>query len=153
MDELMWEITDSFKRQSGTNIDVQLSGLPEDEERLYLVTNKTLLVLAISNIIQNAIKFSEGQPVTCRLHFNNNVITVSVIDKGIGMDADTLQNIFEPFFRSPQASVYPGNGMGLYIAKNIIELLGGSITVSSDIGKGTIFNMTFAQNAMPQPVF
>ena len=153
MDELMWEITDSFKRQSGASIDVQLSGLPEDEERLYLLTNKTLLALAISNIIQNAIKFSEAQPVTCHLLFNDNVITVSVSDKGIGMDADTLQNIFEPFFRSPEASVYPGNGMGLYIAKNIIELLGGSITVSSDIGKGTIFNMAFAQNALPASVF
>ncbi len=49
-----------------------------------------------------------------------------------------------PFFRSQ--ATYPGNGIGLYIAKKIVELLGGNINVISQPGKGSIFNMVFAQN-------
>jgi signal transduction histidine kinase len=143
MDELLWELKDTFKKQ-GNQVDIQLSDLPEEEADLYIKSNKVLLTVAVSNIINNAVKFSNGHPVVCTLYFRENNIIISVKDNGIGMDDETIQNIFEPFYRSP-ASSYPGNGIGLYIAKKIIALLGGRITVSSYLQAGATFNIIFGQ--------
>lgn len=145
-DELLWEIKESFNGKANTQLDIQMQELPEDETQLYIKTNKTLLIIAISNIIQNALKFSDSQPVICSLHFNERSIMVRVTDKGIGISSDALQNIFEPFYRSPEANSYQGHGIGLYISKKIIELLNGTISVQSVPGAGSIFNIVFAQN-------
>ncbi len=145
-DELLWEIQEMLNRQPGTVLDIEMAELPEDENRLCIKTNKTLLTQAITNIIQNGLKFSSGKPVTCGLHFAMNTIIISITDKGIGIDADTLPHIFEPFYRSPNAGNYEGHGIGLYIAKKIIELLGGSITVQSQPGNGCTFNIILTQN-------
>ncbi len=146
-DELLWEVRENFSRQQGAIIDVRLDELPDDEGRLYVKTNKTLLIHVIGNIIQNAIKFSTGQPVICSLHFTEDSISIRVSDKGVGIDAASLQNIFEPFFRSVDTDQFEGHGIGLYIAKKIIELLGGDITVRSSPGAGSIFNIAFYQTA------
>ncbi len=143
-DELLWELKDAFNRQNAV-LHIVLDNLPEDEKRLYRKTNKTLLSLALSNIIQNGIKFSNAAPVTCSLHFSAGSIIISVADQGIGMDADTVQNIFEPFYRRTGEHSYQGHGIGLYIAQETITLLGGSINVKSSPGEGSVFNIVFKQ--------
>ncbi len=145
-DELLWEIKEIFNREPKTILDIQMAELPEDETRLNVKTNKTLLTLAITNIIQNGIKFSSGKPVVCSMHFTANDIIISITDKGIGIDAETLPHIFEPFYRSINANTYQGHGIGLYIAKKIIELLGGNITVQSQPTAGSTFNIILPQN-------
>ena len=145
-DELLWEIKEIFNREPKTILDIQMAELPEDETRLNVKTNKTLLTLAITNIIQNGIKFSSGKPVVCSMHFTANDIIISITDKGIGIDAETLPHIFEPFYRSINANTYQGHGIGLYIAKKIIELLGGNITVQSQPSVGSTFNIILPQN-------
>ena len=145
-DELLWEIKEIFNREPKTILDIQMAELPEDETRLNVKTNKTLLTLAITNIIQNGIKFSSGKPVVCSMHFTANDIIISITDKGIGIDAETLPHIFEPFYRSTDANTYQGHGIGLYIAKKIIELLGGNITVQSQPTAGSTFNIILPQN-------
>jgi len=145
-DELLWELKENFSRQPGALVEIQLNKLPEDDAKLYFKTNKTLLLRAISNIIQNGLKFSGGQPVSCSLHFTGDSLIISVTDKGIGIEADKMQNIFEPFYRSSGATNYQGHGMGLYIARKIIELLGGAISVQSQPGAGSTFNIGFKQN-------
>lgn len=146
LDELLWEIKENFNRERGVVLDIQMAELPEDETKLYAKINKTLLTLAITNIIQNGLKFSSGKPVVCSMHFTGNTIIISIMDKGIGIDVDTLPHIFEPFYRSASANTYPGHGIGLYIAKKIIEVFWGSITVQSQPGKGSIFNIILPQN-------
>ena len=146
-DELLWEVKDIFSRKGAPAIEIQLGDLPEDESRLYVKTNKTLLIHAVSNIVQNGLKFSAGQPVVCSLHFTADSIMIRITDKGIGIDAGLLPKIFEPFFRTTGAAQYPGHGVGLYIAKKIIELLGGSISVISQSGLGSTFNIVFMQKA------
>ncbi len=147
-DELLWEVREIFNRQpGGAAIEIQLDELPENEKRLYLKTNKTLLTHVVSNIVQNAVKFSAGKPVVCSLHFTDDSIAIRIADKGVGISADSLQNIFEPFFRSADAGNFEGHGIGLYIAKKIIELLGGDIIVQSHPGSGSIFNIFFRQTA------
>ena len=145
-DELLWEVREIFNRQAGgACIEIQLDELPEDERRLYFKTNKTLLTHVLTNIIQNAIKFSGGKPVICSLEFTDDSIGIRVADRGVGISAGSLQNIFEPFFRSADTEHFEGHGIGLYIAKKIVELLGGEITVQSRSGAGSIFNIVFRQ--------
>ncbi len=146
-DELLWEVRDTFRRQPRAVVEIQLDELPEDEAHLCFRTNKTLLIHVVSNIIQNAIKFSAGQPVVCSLHLTNDSIAIRITDKGVGIDAGSLQNIFEPFFRTAGADDHEGHGIGLYIAKEIIGLLGGTITVQSTPGAGSIFNIVFQRTA------
>ena len=146
IDELLWDIRSAFNRNPRSHVDVQMPGLPNDETRLYIKTNRTLLTLAITNIIQNGIKFSSGKPVICGMHFDNNNIVISITDQGIGIDADTVPHIFEPFYRSTNVSTYQGHGIGLYIAKKIIELFNGSISVQSRPGVGSTFNIILPQN-------
>ena len=145
LDELLFELKEAYIRQQSSVIDLQLSELPDDESRLYFTTNKTLLIHVINNIIQNGLKFSGGQIVICSLHFTPSSVIISISDKGIGIDADKLQHIFEPFFRSPDAGNYEGNGIGLYIAFKITALLGGKLTVESAAGAGSTFNIIFRQ--------
>ena len=147
LDELLWEIKETFNRHDRALLNVQLNELPENEQRLCINTNKALLSIAVSNVIQNGLKFSSGQPVMCSLHFTGDSIIIRISDKGIGMDAHTLKNIFEPFFRSAGVGTYQGHGMGLYIAKKIVELLGGTIEVLSQPGAGSTFNIVFKQTA------
>ena len=146
LDELLWEIQELFNREQRLLLDVQMAELPEDETKLYIKTNKTLLSQAIMNIIQNGLKFSSGKTVVCSLHFTDESIVIIIADQGIGIDAETLPNIFEPFYRSSHAQRYQGHGIGLYIAKKIIELLGGTLAVASEAGKGSVFNINFTQN-------
>jgi signal transduction histidine kinase len=127
-------------------LEIQMNELPADETKLNVRTNKTLLTLAITNIIQNGFKFSSGKPVVCSLHFAAGKIIINITDKGIGIDAATLPHIFEPFYRSTDANAYEGHGIGLYIAKKIIELLGGEITVQSRPGTGSTFNIILPLN-------
>ena len=147
LDELLWEIKETFNRHQDTPLYIQIDQLPEDENGLYIKTNKALLILAVSNIIQNGLKFSSDQSVICSLHFTDDSVNIRIADKGIGMDADTMKNIFEPFFRSPGADNYHGHGIGLYIAQKAIHLLGGMIYVESQKGIGSIFNIVFKQKS------
>ena len=145
LDELLWDIKEEFNAQDGVQLQMQFSELPADEARLCITGNKPLLTLAVKNIILNAIKFSKGQPVLCSLHFTGHTATIRITDHGIGMEQNDLKNIFEPFFRSLSAIEYPGHGVGLYITKKIIDLLGGQIEVTSEPGQGSIFNIIFKQ--------
>ena len=145
LDELLWEIKELFSGQKDAQIEILLDELPADDQRLYLATNKTLLMHVLTNILQNAIKFSSGKPVTCGLHFPPASVSISISDKGIGINPELAQKIFEPFFRISGDEHVPGHGIGLYIAGKITALLGGTITVQSVPGKGSTFNIIFKQ--------
>ena len=80
------------------------------------------------------------------MHFDNSNVVISIADEGIGIGADTLPHIFEPFYRSSDVSAYQGHGIGLYIARKIIELFNGSISVQSQPGVGSTFNIILPQN-------
>jgi PAS domain S-box-containing protein len=105
---------------------------------------------AISHLIDNAIKFTapDGR-VTITLHRNRRFLKTSIRDTGIGIPLDEQWAIFDRFYRVAQASsaIEKGTGLGLYIAKNIIEMHGGRIRVSSEVGKGSEFSFTLPMKA------
>ena len=148
IDDLLWELQDIYGKGNRGQIEIRLADMPENTDVLCLHTNKTFLSVAIGNIIQNGIKFSDGKPVICTLHAGSNGLSVSIEDHGIGMSAETIRNIFEPFYRSADSKGYPGHGIGLYIAYKLVQILGGDITVQSEPGRGSTFNISFTRHSV-----
>jgi signal transduction histidine kinase len=96
----------------------------------------------LDNLVSNAIKFTpEGGDVEVSVARLNGAVQLEVADTGIGIDAREQLQLFERFFRASTAEQrqIPGTGLGLYIARAIVEAHGGSIAVDSEPGKGTTF--------------
>lgn len=98
----------------------------------------------MSNLIDNAIKYSnEGGLVRVTAQQVRNNVEVSVIDRGIGMPASVVQNLFHKFYRSHRSrETVAGTGIGLYISKAIVESHGGIITARSTEREGSTFTFT-----------
>lgn len=104
--------------------------------------DKTHLKNAISNLIDNAIKYSSSKPeITIKTYNRDTNLIVEVTDKGIGIDKEYQQLIFEKFFRVPTGDVHDvkGFGLGLAYVKKIIEFHGGALTLVSERGNGSTF--------------
>ena len=94
----------------------------------------------VVNLIDNAVKFSpSGGTVTVRLRDEGGELRLEVGDQGIGIAPDRAARIFERFYRAHDDRGISGLGLGLYISKQIVELHGGRIEVSSELGRGTTF--------------
>lgn len=99
----------------------------------------------LSNLLGNALKFTEKEGVTVEIGGNTpNEWRWRIIDTGIGMPREALTYIFEKFRQvdSTDTKKYEGTGLGLAIVKSLVELLHGTISVESELGKGTIFTVT-----------
>ena len=143
IDELVWEIVDELEGIiSGTKVNVKYD-LPNETSKYTIHGNSQLLFIAISNIIKNAIKFSDQKEVKCQIFCDINCVNIVIKDQGIGIIESDLQKIFQPFFRSSNAIGYPGNGVGLSLSANIIRVHNGTIKVESEQKKGTTLHITF----------
>jgi len=108
--------------------------------------NKNHLTNVITNLLDNAIKYSEGSPIIeVRTWSEEKDIAIEVKDQGMGMDAETLQLIFEKFYREQGGNVHniKGHGLGLSYVKKIVHLLNGTIHVKSKKDKGSTFTIRF----------
>ena len=106
----------------------------------------------IANLLGNAIKYSpDGGMVEVTVSEQADFVTVSVKDEGIGIDAAAVEQLFSQFYRAVNASYkIPGLGMGLFIAKQILERHNGSISVRSEIGKGSVFEFRLPKYPLPE---
>ncbi len=105
------------------------------------------LSLAVNNLLVNSVRYNvDNGEVVVKVEKQKDkpFIEVSIKDTGIGVPKDAIQNLFKKFFRSDNAlkANTEGSGLGLYIAKNIIQAHGGEIKVDSEIGRGTVFSFT-----------
>ncbi len=101
-------------------------------------SDKNLVRNILINLISNAIKFSESlTPILVSSMVKENSAIIIVQDKGIGISAEDSQHLFSSFFRGKNAVNIQGTGLGLHIVKRYLDLLGGSIDVQSELGKGT----------------
>jgi signal transduction histidine kinase len=109
-----------------------------------IVTDSTKLIQVLSNLLNNALKFTEKGRIKYGYELKNNHIEFHVTDTGIGIPEDLFDKIFDRFYRIDTSPVkkYSGTGLGLAISKAFIELLGGEIWVKSTVGKGTTFYFT-----------
>jgi PAS domain S-box-containing protein len=102
----------------------------------------------IDNLLSNAIKYSpEGSEIDVRILSTHGMLRTSVIDRGIGIPSDEIPRLFERFHRARNVSsrYYGGLGLGLYIARAIVEAHRGRITVESEEGKGSVFSVLIPQ--------
>lgn len=98
----------------------------------------------ISNLIDNAVKYSnEGGVVNVTASVDGDFVKIAIEDRGIGMPANVLSNLFHKFYRSHRSrETVAGTGIGLYICKAIVESHGGKIEVRSTEGEGSTFEFT-----------
>ncbi len=99
----------------------------------------------LANLLDNAIKYSkDGNTVTIQVSLNKDgLIETSVRDQGAGIDSAILPHLFEKFYRSHQTRAQVGGtGLGLYLAKEIVDAHGGNIWVQSKLGEGSTFSFT-----------
>ncbi|GAA3979133.1 HAMP domain-containing sensor histidine kinase [Mucilaginibacter dorajii] len=138
IDELVLTASEAVKKViPESEIYIDFESIPEDEGLLLVKGNSNLLLLAISNIISNACKYSNNKVVKVALSAENKKIIIAITDQGIGIPKTELQHIFEPFFRASNAHDFEGHGVGLPLTLNIIRLHKGSLGISSEVGTGT----------------
>ena len=101
------------------------------------------------NLLSNAIKFTNhGKSVKAQVKYKNGKVIFNVIDQGIGMSDDDQKRLFTPFERMENARQISGTGLGLNISKRLVELMDGSIKVSSKLNHGTRISVTLPADAL-----
>lgn len=144
VDELIWELSDFWTEKAGKGLFVvNILHLPDNPEQLKLLVNKSLLAIALNNIISNAFKFSANRRVSCDLYADDKGITIKIADGGIGIIPEELEKVFESFYRGTNVKGYAGNGIGLYVTGKIISLFNGKISVESVPERGTTVTVKF----------
>jgi signal transduction histidine kinase len=131
--------------QAGFKIEIQVSeGLPP------VLGDRQGLLRCVQNLIENAAKYSgdsrwigiraELEPLDVH---SNRAVAMSVADHGVGIGAAELPHIFEPFYRGPRAisAQIHGSGLGLAVVRQIVNAIGASLSVKSELGKGSIFTL------------
>jgi PAS domain S-box-containing protein len=106
-------------------------------------TDVMKLQMVMKNLLSNAVKFTAEGIVTVSARQRSAGVEIAVGDTGIGIAPDVLPSIFEPFRQGDSAltRVYGGVGLGLYIVRRLVKLLGGTITVDSEVGHGSTFRV------------
>ncbi len=109
-----------------------------------LKTDRDKLKQALLNLLSNAVKFTQEGEIKVSAWQENGTLKLTVADTGIGMKKEALDYIFEEFRQADMSSTrrYGGTGLGLAIVKRFINLMGGDISVESEVGKGSKFTVT-----------
>lgn len=142
IDEVLFEVQDELQHQhQNYRISIDFEEIPDDDESVTINGNKSLLRTLFNNLIDNACKYSENNMAVINIRFNKSNCIINVADTGIGISKDDHEKIFEPFFRTKNASNYKGHGIGLSICKRIVDIHGGRIILKSEIGEGSNFNV------------
>ncbi|WP_164974508.1 ATP-binding protein [Flavobacterium amnicola] len=141
------EVFESIKVTIDPDKKIELQLIPSEQKPLHdIITDETKLKQIITNLVTNAIKFTEKGTVTLGYNVNEALQTIQfyVNDTGIGINEENLDKIFERFRRieSDLSIKVGGLGLGLSISKAYIELLEGTITLESKIGEGSRFYFT-----------
>jgi signal transduction histidine kinase len=138
--DVLYDLTSKIKLH-----DTQVHRTQCDPAVCTVKADKEKMRAVIQNLLENAVKYTtQGGSVTVQVYDKDEYIYVSVKDSGIGIPKDQQAYIFGKFYRARNAARVEanGSGLGLFIAKNIIERHGGTITCSSEEGKGTTFTFS-----------
>ena len=112
------------------------------EENIFVKSDPELLSLVWNNLFSNAIKFTDpGGSVSLRLKSEGAYAVIGVSDTGCGISQEAGKHIFEKFYQGDTSHATKGNGLGLALVKRVIDIAGGDIWVSSEIGKGSTFTV------------
>ncbi len=123
-------------------IDEKNIELDVDMEECVIKSDKSLLEIVWNNLISNAIKFTAfGGKISVCLKKNKGKVIISVSDNGCGMSPETIDHCFEKFYQGDTSHSQEGNGLGLALVKQVVNMLNGEVSVESSFNKGTIFTV------------
>jgi signal transduction histidine kinase len=128
------------------SIDFIVDLLEEDEP---IQTDGTKLRQMLVNLLSNGIKFTENGEVRVSCLVNSGVLELRIADTGVGIAAENIEEVFEPFWQAEQSTTRKtgGTGLGLSVTRKLARLLGGDVTVASRLGAGTTFLLTLPMKA------
>ncbi|EFH84936.1 ATP-binding protein [Ktedonobacter racemifer] len=141
LDELVRGVIDTLQHTSPSH-----TILVRGSVQTSLIGDRDWLRQVFTNLLSNAIKYApDAKTVEVELSASDEVVTIQVTDHGLGIPREQRDKIFERFYRAAdlRQSAIPGLGMGLYIVAEIVKGHGGTITVDSEVGKGSTFTVTF----------
>jgi signal transduction histidine kinase len=142
IDEVLLKVTaDVQKNSEAYKVILQFGDFPDDERAFLVFGNIDLLYSSLRNIADNGCKFSFDHHVMVNLLFENDNVIVQFKNYGDTITKEEAEHIFQPFYRSANASPIEGFGLGLPLAKRIINLHKGDITVHSSPETGTVFTI------------
>ncbi len=124
---------------NGFQIEIELP-----DEPLILKIDKDSISQVLLNLLNNAVKYSdEEKHILVKVQKDSTSASISIADRGVGIPKDELKKIFDKFYRVSTARTKEtrGSGLGLTLAKHIVEAHGGTIEVESEVGKGSIFTV------------
>ena len=113
-----------------------------------VLTDPSRVRQIVTNLVGNAIKFTQAGGVTVRLGVQSagagNTLTIDVVDTGVGIPTDKLETVFEPFAQAESSTTrrFGGTGLGLTISRRFARALGGDIVAHSTLGEGSVFAVT-----------
>lgn len=142
---LFSELLMSFELQAKRKKIKLMIDVDSTHSSLILKTDKIRFEQIVSNLINNAIKFTDNGSITCGYRWQNKKeVTLFVKDTGQGISTDKLDVIFQRFHKIDyvENNTNPGTGLGLSISKGLIEMLGGKIWAESKLGEGSVFYFT-----------
>ena len=126
-----------------------------ESERDMILGDRIKIEQVFSNLLSNAIKYSpDGGKVSIRIYDREDMVAVSIQDEGLGIPEEALPNLFQRFYRvdNTDRSRIRGTGLGLSIVDEIVKAHGGTVSVSSEYGKGSIFTVCFPMVMMKEDV-
>lgn len=147
---LLDQVVDMFRMQAaakGLSLEYKVEGrLPP-----FVRTDEKRLRQVLINLLSNAIKYTDKGGATLTIRYRSQMAQIDVTDTGIGIAPEDLERIFEPFERCnlPDSAMQPGIGLGLAITRVLARILGGEVTVSSEVGRGSSFRL---QILLPEPM-
>lgn len=149
IDEILLKLPAEIARLDPSyHVNIHFGELPDEEQPLLVFGNEALLTTAIRNIIVNGCKYSPDHSARLSLKISVGSILITVEDHGRGISQADIAFIFQPFYRAPDLPSQGGFGLGLSLAERIIKLHHGSLSVASEVGKGTSFVIQLPSSRM-----
>jgi signal transduction histidine kinase/CheY-like chemotaxis protein len=149
--EFLDQLVDMFRLQAGAK-GIEFAFEPSPRLPASVYTDENRLRQILINLLSNAVKFTDSGRVTMRVLYRNQVASFEIEDTGIGIHAEDLERVFQPFERAHRGRINSaGTGLGLTITKMLAETMGGEITVRSEPGKGSVFQVKLLLSEVPRP--
>jgi signal transduction histidine kinase len=142
---LIISLVEQHKLKSDKNISFALQ-VPDN---LIFRADRNHIQNMISNLIDNAIKYTTENPeININIYQKEANTFIEIEDNGIGISAENRKHIFDKFYRVPHGNLYnvKGYGLGLYYVKSMAEKHGGTVSVKSELGKGSVFTIQWSES-------
>lgn len=149
VDEIIWDVCSVLRKNNPHyKIEFQSSELPNNPDELIVKANEVLLKTALTNLIDNACKYSRDNHARIRINVvNQHKLSIDIIDNADVINEDDKKQIFKPFYRANSLKKIPGTGIGLSLVALIMKVHKFSLNISQNSGEGNVFTLNFFEES------